>query len=49
MTWASLEMPLSSALILLVISSATITSAKEEGLRKFKKTNKSAIPLPNLR
>jgi hypothetical protein len=37
MTWASLEMPLSSTLILLVRSSATITSAKEDGSREFKK------------
>jgi hypothetical protein len=35
MTWASLEMPLSSAFILLVRSSAIVTSAKEDGLRKF--------------
>jgi hypothetical protein len=34
---ASLEMPLPSTLILLVRSSATITSAKEDGSRYFKK------------
>jgi hypothetical protein len=37
MTWASLEMPLSSTLILLVRSSATNTSTNEDGLREFKK------------
>jgi hypothetical protein len=37
MTLASLEMSLLSTLILLVRSSATITSAKEDGLREFKK------------
>jgi hypothetical protein len=37
MTWACLEMPLSSALILLVGSSAMIIYAKEDELRKFKK------------
>jgi hypothetical protein len=38
MTWASLDMPLSSALILLVRLLATVTSAKEMGQENSRKT-----------